>query len=141
MFVTAVYGELDMEQGKFTYVNAGHNPPLWVKVSGEIEKLTRTAIALGVKEQPNIQERTISLSFGDKLFLYTDGLTEAFSADGDLFGDVRLMEALTHTESQTSDEVIIIVEEHLNEFIGLVPLGDDLTMLAIRRVEDLHHED
>jgi len=135
MFVTAVYGELDMEQGKFTYVNAGHNPPLWVKTNGEIEKLTRTAIALGVKEQPDIQERTISLSFGDKLFLYTDGLTEAFSAEGDLFGDVRLMEALTHTDAQTSDEVIVIVEEDLNEFIGLVPLGDDLTMLAIRRVE------
>ncbi len=134
MFVTAVYGELDMEQGKFTYVNAGHNPPFWVKVNGEIEKLTRTAIALGVMEQPNIQERTISLSFGDKLFLYTDGLTEAFSADGDLFGDGRLIEALTSTQSHTSDEVIIAVEEYLNQFIGLVPLGDDLTMLTIRRV-------
>jgi len=135
MFVTAVYGELDMEQGKFTYVNAGHNPPLWVKTNGEIEKLTRTAIALGVKEQPNIQERTISIAFGDKLLLYTDGLTEAFSADGDLFGDVRLMEALASTQSYTSDEVIIAVEEHLNEFIGLVPLGDDLTMLVVKRVE------
>ncbi|MBE0672190.1 MAG: SpoIIE family protein phosphatase, partial [Anaerolineales bacterium] len=137
MFVTAVYGELDMEQGKFTYVNAGHNPPFWVKANGEIEKLTRTAIALGVMEQPNIQERTISLSFGDKLLLYTDGLTEAFSAEGALFGDTRLMEALKSTESYTSDEVIIVVEEHLNEFIGLVPLGDDLTILAIRRVAEL----
>jgi serine phosphatase RsbU (regulator of sigma subunit) len=135
MFVTAVYGELDMEQGIFTYVNAGHNPPFWMKANGEIEKLTRTAIALGVKEQPNMQERTITIAFGDKLLLYTDGLTEAFSADGDLFGDVRLMEALASTQSHTSEEVIIIVEERLNEFIGLVPLGDDLTMLAIRRVE------
>jgi sigma-B regulation protein RsbU (phosphoserine phosphatase) len=123
-----------MEHGKFTYVNAGHNPPFWVKANGEIEKLTRTAVALGVMEQPNIQERTISISFGDKLLLYTDGLTEAFSAEGDLFGDARLMNALISTQSHTADEVIITVEEHLNEFIGLVPLGDDLTMLAIRRV-------
>ncbi|MEK6754503.1 MAG: GAF domain-containing protein [Chloroflexota bacterium] len=135
MFVTAVYGELDVEEGKFTYVNAGHNPPLWVKENGEIEKLTRTAIALGVMVQPDIQERTISLSFGDKLLLYTDGLTEAFSAEGDLFGEARLMTALMDTHSQTSDEVLVGVEEHLNEFIGVVPLGDDLTMLAIRRVE------
>ncbi|MFN8381141.1 MAG: GAF domain-containing protein [Anaerolineales bacterium] len=135
MFVTAVYGELDMERGIFTYVNAGHNPPFWVKANGEIEKLTRTAVALGVMEQPNIQERTISLSFGDKLLLYTDGLTEAFSAEGDLFGDVRLMQALASTQAHTSDEVIITVEEHLNEFIGLVPLGDDLTMLVLRRME------
>ncbi|MBI5823697.1 MAG: GAF domain-containing protein [Chloroflexi bacterium] len=135
MFVTAVYGELDLEHGKFTYVNAGHNPPFWVKKNGEIEKLTRTAVALGVMEQLNIQERAISLSFGDKLLLYTDGLTEAFSAEGDLFGDGRLMEALASTQSHTSDEVLVAVEEHLNEFIGLVPLGDDLTMLAIRKVE------
>lgn len=134
MFVTAVYGELDMEQGKFTYVNAGHNPPIWVKANGEIEKLTRTAIALGVMEQPNIQERTISISVGDKFFLYTDGLTEAFSSEGELFGDARLMQALASTQAHTSDEVIETVEEHLNEFIGLVPLGDDLTMLAIRRI-------
>jgi sigma-B regulation protein RsbU (phosphoserine phosphatase) len=78
MFVTAVYGELDMEHGKFTYVNAGHNPPFWVKANGEIEKLTRTAVALGVMEQPNIQERTISISFGDKLLLYTDGSQRHF---------------------------------------------------------------
>ncbi len=135
MFVTAVYGELDMEQGKFTYVNAGHNPPFWVKTNGEIVKLTRTAVALGAMEQANMQERAISLSLGDKLLLYTDGLTEAFSADGDLFGDARLMKALIATQSHTSDEVLVAVEEHLNEFIGLVPLGDDLTMLAIRRME------
>ena len=135
MFVTAVYGVLDMDTDEFTYVNAGHNPPLWVKTNGEIEKLTRTAIALGVMEQPNMQERAISLSLGDKLLLYTDGLTEAFSADGDLFGDARLMKALIATQSHTSDEVLVAVEEHLNEFIGLVPLGDDLTMLAIRRME------
>lgn len=134
MFVTAVYGELDMEQGKFTYVNAGHNPPFWVKANGEIEKLTRTAIALGVMEQPNIQERTISISFGDKLLLYTDGLTEAFSSEGELFGDLRLMQALESTQAHSSDKVIETVEEYLNEFIGIVPLGDDLTMLVIRRV-------
>ena len=116
-------------------MNAGHNAPFWVKSYGEIVKLTRTAVALGAMEQANMQERAISLSLGDKLLLYTDGLTEAFSADGDLFGDARLMKALIATQSHTSDEVLVAVEEHLNEFIGLVPLGDDLTMLAIRRME------
>lgn len=52
MFVTAVYGELDLALGTFTYVNAGHNPPFWVKNDGSLEKLTRTSIALGVMEQP-----------------------------------------------------------------------------------------
>jgi len=133
MFVTAVYGVLDMERAEFTYVNAGHNPPFWVRPNGIPEKLTRTAVALGVLEQPNMKERTISLTQGETLFLYTDGLTEAFSFDGDLFGDNRLTDSLKSSAlAQTADEVIVAVENHLNEFIGSMPLGDDLTMLVIK---------
>jgi sigma-B regulation protein RsbU (phosphoserine phosphatase) len=134
MFVTAVYGVLDTESGDFTFVNAGHNPPFWVKGSGEVEKLIRTAIALGVVEQPRMQERTISLAEGDMLLLYTDGLTEAFSPDGDLFGDMRLMDALGAIQQHTADEVLVLVEHRLNEFIETVPLGDDLTMLSVKRI-------
>ncbi|MCE9644862.1 MAG: GAF domain-containing protein [Chloroflexi bacterium] len=134
MFVTAVYGVLDPETGDFTYVNAGHNPPFWVRVNGEIEKLTRTAVALGVLEQPSMKERTVSMAEGDMLLLYTDGLTEAFNEAGELFGDSRLMDALKSIEANTADEALVLVEHRLNEFIESVPLGDDLTMLAIRRV-------
>lgn len=133
MFVTAVYGVLDTESGDFTFVNAGHNPPFWVKEGG-VEKLTRTAIALGVVEQPRMQERTISLAVGDTLLLYTDGLTEAFSPDGILFGDERLVDALKSIQSHTADEVLDLVDQHLNEFIETVPLGDDLTMLSVKRM-------
>jgi len=134
MFVTAVYGVLDTGSGDFTFVNAGHNPPFWVKGNGQIEKLTRTAIALGVVEQPGMQERTISLAAGDTLLLYTDGLTEAFSPAGNLFGETRLMDALISIQKHTADEVLVLVEHRLNEFIETIPLGDDLTMLAVKRV-------
>ena len=134
MFVTAVYGVLDTKAGTFTYVNAGHNPPFWVKGNGQIEKLTRTAVALGVIEQPVMKEGIISLEVGDNLLLYTDGLTEAFSPDGNLFGDSRLMDALFSIQKHTADEVLIVVEERLNEFIETVPLGDDLTMLSVKRL-------
>jgi serine phosphatase RsbU (regulator of sigma subunit)/putative methionine-R-sulfoxide reductase with GAF domain len=133
MFVTAVYGALDTESGNFTYVNAGHNPPFWVKSDGQIEKLTRTAVALGVMQQPNMKEVTVSLGEGDTLLLYTDGLTEAFSPLGELFGDDRLMNALKFIQPCTADEILMRVEDRLNEFIESIPLGDDLTMLAVRR--------
>ncbi|MDP1545620.1 MAG: GAF domain-containing protein [Anaerolineales bacterium] len=133
MFVTAVYGELDLGRGTFTYVNAGHNPPFWVKVGGEIEKLSRTAVALGVVEDPKIFERTITLSPGETLFLYTDGLTEAFSPQGDLFGDTRVMDALRASSSATIEAILVAVESSLDEFIDPMPLGDDLTMLAIKK--------
>ena len=142
MFVTAVYGVLDPLRGDFTYVNAGHNPPFWVKTNDgsssdagpSVEKLTRTAVALGVMEQPNMQERTVQLGVGDKLVLYTDGLTEAFSPHGELFGEIRLMDSLKAAHSHTADEVIEVVEKRLNEFIETVPLGDDLTILVLKRV-------
>ncbi len=134
MFVTAVYGELDVERGEFTFVNAGHNPPFWMKANGEVEKLTRTAVALGVMEQPAMKQRTISLGVDDLLLLYTDGVTESFSPGGDLFGEERLVAALKIQPTQTADEALEIVEAHLNEFSDPLPLADDLTMLAVRRV-------
>jgi serine phosphatase RsbU (regulator of sigma subunit)/putative methionine-R-sulfoxide reductase with GAF domain len=134
MFVTAVYGVLDTESGEFTFVNAGHNPPFWAKKNGGIEKLTRTAIALGVVEQPDMQERTVSFAKGDTLLFYTDGLTEAFSPADELFGETRLMDALGAIQEHTADEVLVLVEHRLNEFIESVPLGDDLTMLSVKRV-------
>jgi len=134
MFVTAVYGVLDIELGTFTYVNAGHNPPFWMKKSGEMQKLTRTAVALGVMEQPDMQENTVSLASGDTLLLYTDGLTEAFSLDGNLFGDDGLIKALHSIQLYSAEEVLVKVEEHLNAFIDINPLGDDLTMLSVKRL-------
>jgi len=133
MFVTAVYGALNAASGEFTYVNAGHNPPFWVKAQGGVEKLTRTGIALGATDQPHIEQRVIRLQPGDTLLLYTDGLTEAFSPEGELFGDERLAAALQNIQAKTADEVLSHVEQCLNEFISSNPLGDDLTMLALRR--------
>jgi phosphoserine phosphatase RsbU/P len=134
MFVTAIYGVLDVARGEFTFVNAGHNPPFWLKKSGEIEKLTRTAVALGVMEQPSMKERTISLEAGDLLLLYTDGVTELFSPAGELFGETRLTDVLKSLQGKTADEVLGDVEDCLNEFSDPLPPSDDLTMLAVKRV-------
>ncbi|MCA2000746.1 MAG: GAF domain-containing protein [Chloroflexi bacterium] len=133
MFVTAVYGVLDVESGAFTYVNAGHNPPFWVKADGSLKKLTRTAIALGVSEQGGMRQNFILLERGDFLLFYTDGLTEAFSPGGELFGDERLAQALSAAGGCPADQVLARVEEEINGFIETAPLGDDLTMLGVKR--------
>ncbi|HEY2980503.1 MAG TPA: GAF domain-containing protein [Anaerolineales bacterium] len=134
MFVTAVYGVLDLAAGLFTYANAGHNPPLWVRAGdGSVERLTRTGIALGAVEDSNMTEKSVQLAPGDSLLLYTDGVTEAFDADGDLFGESRLIESLQQGPNPSADALLETVEMHLNAFIGSTPLGDDLTMLAVRR--------
>ena len=134
MFVTAVYGVLDRLSGEFTFTNAGHNPPIWMKRSGELEKLTRTAVALGVMEQPSMKQRTIMLAQGETVLLYTDGLTEAFSVDGEFYGETRLLERLQSVQTASADDVLSAVESHLNDFTDPLPPADDMTMLAVRRV-------
>ena len=133
MFVTAVYAVLDLNTGEMTYANAGHNPPLWVR-RDSLEKLTRTGIALGASEDANMSERTIQLAEGESLLLYTDGLTEAFNLEGDMFGEERLLRAVGWQDSASADDMIKMVESALDDFAGDAPPSDDLTMLAVRRV-------
>ena len=132
MFVTAAYAVLNENTGELTYANAGHNPPLWVRADGQVEKLTRTGIALGVVESGAISQRMIQLASGESLLLYTDGLTEAFSSNGDMFGEARLLTAL-QCKAASAEALLDDVETRLNEFVGTEPASDDLTMLVIRR--------
>ncbi len=133
MFVTAVYGVLSLDTGEFIYANAGHNPPFWLqKATGEIIRLTRTGMALGVLEGTEIEQHTIQLLAGDSLLLYTDGVTEAFSPAGQLFGEARLKAAFS-VENGSLKASLDEIETHLKKFMDTLPPADDLTMLAVRR--------
>jgi len=131
MFVTAFYGVLDTETGLLTYANAGHNPPLWLSANG-MQRLTRTGMALGVEEETDMQQQFITLAAGDALVIYTDGITEAFSPDDELFGEERLMQVLKQAVTTAADTVELI-ENEVNAFMGGIPPSDDLTMLVVKR--------
>ena len=134
MFVTAVYAVLDMNTGELTYVNAGHNPPLWVKDDGSQEYLTRTGVALGAAENMKYSQRVITLGKHDSLLFYTDGLTESYNIDGEFYGEARMEEALKANHCSSAHELIDVVEKSLIDFVQDMPPADDLTMLVLRRV-------
>ena len=134
MFVTAIYAVLDMEKNELTYVNAGHNPPLWIKRDGEVERLRRTGIALGAAEEVAFNQRAILLEKADSILLYTDGLTESFNNSGEFYGEERLMEAILSNQCSSASELMDMVEKSLLNFVQDVPPADDLTMLVLRRV-------
>lgn len=133
MFVTAVYAVLDTERNQLTYVNAGHNPPIWVKSDGTIEWLTRTGVALGASDEARYEQKVIQLNKEDNLLFYTDGLTESFNNNGEFFGDARLAEALMANSCSSAHDLIEVVENNLLEFVQDMPAADDLTMLVVRR--------
>lgn len=133
MFVTAVYGLLDPDEGLLTYSNSGHNPPLLVRADGKVEKLTRTGMALGVIPGSASTERQMQMLPGECVLFYTDGLTEAFSPAGEIFGEERLIEVIGGAQCESAEDLLQTLGRALGEFVGPQPLADDLTMLIVRR--------
>ena len=137
MFVTAVYGALDPVKGEFVYANAGHNPPLWLH-GGAVARLTRTGVALGVVEFAEMTERCITIEPGDLLMFYTDGITEAFSAEGEAYGEERLIDVLKQVVRQPASGIIDQIDKEVNMFIKDYPVSDDITLIALKRAEPGH---
>jgi serine phosphatase RsbU (regulator of sigma subunit)/putative methionine-R-sulfoxide reductase with GAF domain len=131
MFITLFYAVLDLESSEFTYVNAGHNPPIWIRSNNKMERLTRTAIALGLMEDPKVEQSVIRMEAGDRLFMYTDGVTEAISPSGEFFGEESLQLVLVSNHTDSARGLLEKVEKHIDDFTGSQPLADDMTMLAI----------
>jgi sigma-B regulation protein RsbU (phosphoserine phosphatase) len=134
MFVTVFFALLDPLTGILEYANAGHNLPLLIRHgSKKIERLLKDGIALGVLENAKYKDKSIQLSAGDSLLLYTDGVTEAFSAEGELFTEPRLAEVLSNSTWKSAGELLTSVESIIEDFRNGEPPSDDLTMIAIRR--------
>jgi len=136
MFVTTVFAVLSLEKNDLIYANAGHNPPFLINSgSGEIKKLTRTGMALGIQQDIEIQEQVIHLDKDDCVLLYTDGLTEAASLEGDLFGDERLEKLISEKRCMSPEDMLASIEEEVFNFMETNILSDDLTMMLIKRLK------
>ena len=129
MFVTAWLGIIDLEDGRLSYVNAGHNPPYMIH-DGKAQQLSDPPnFILGRKRRVDFKEHRVTLQPGDFLVLYTDGVTEAVGPDGSRYGTERFEKALVRS-SGTSDEVLKSVKDDVREFVNGVERYDDMTMLV-----------
>ena len=129
LFVTAWLGIIDLETGRMSYVNAGHNPPFLIH-NGKVEKLVdRPDFILGRKRRIQYNEHRITLELGDKLVLYTDGVTEAVGPDGSMYGENRLTDVLSRS-SGSAEEFRAAIEKDVNEFVNGVERSDDITIMV-----------
>jgi sigma-B regulation protein RsbU (phosphoserine phosphatase) len=132
-FVTIFIARYDPNEGTLTYVNSGHNPPaVFCREAGTIHWLTRTAPAIGLAEQYFPKTGTLSLSGGDVLLLYTDGLTEALNHQMEQFGHERLAEFVRTSADLTASGMLQIVRDGIQAHRGAVRLSDDLTLVALK---------
>ncbi|MDO9538653.1 MAG: SpoIIE family protein phosphatase [Methanocalculus sp.] len=133
MFVTLFYAILDSRERTLTYVNAGHNPPVFIRGDdASITLLKAEGIALGVLEEIQLETVTVPLHEGDLLVLYTDGVTEAENSSNDLYGEERLEELMGRIRGTTSAEIIASIIEDIRKFAGDAPQSDDITLLVMK---------
>ena len=136
MFVTLFYAVYDPATGEMTYANGGHNAPLIAHVDGTSTVLPGTnGIALGVMPGMDYDERTISISAGDTVVFYTDGVTEAVNEDGEEFGMERLQQVFTGQPVRDAEASTRAVFDAVNQFAGNAAQFDDITCLTFRRSE------
>jgi sigma-B regulation protein RsbU (phosphoserine phosphatase) len=102
----------------------------------QIENLSlyRTGPALGIIEEFSVEEQTITLAPEDFVLLYTDGVTEAFSPEDDIYGEERLCQVIKTIEGLSAKGILNTIEASVNNFMGSLPASDDLTMLAVKRI-------
>lgn len=130
LFVTVFYGVIDMNSGTLSFANGGHPPALLRRQDGSIEKLQSTGPVAGVLPAANY--RCIDLPFGegDRLFIYSDGVTEYENRAGEEFGETQLGELLASSSAATAEETCLAVSNTLREYGNGMPFGDDVTMLV-----------
>jgi phosphoserine phosphatase RsbU/P len=133
MFVTVFYGILDAHTGEVEFANAGHNHPYLLRPGQPPELLDhRNSLVIGVMKQAAYPAHRLQLRPGDRLFLYTDGVTEAMNEAGELFSEERLEQALAGTSGGALAETTRNVSQAVRRFVDGAPQSDDLTMLLVK---------
>jgi len=136
MFVTAIYAVLSLDSGELVYVIAGHNLPLWLRSDArELECLDTGGMALGVLEGLQFEEHAVSLKPGDCLVFYTDGITEAFSPQDDIYGEGRLRAAIQAADGSSAQAILDAIDASVAAFTGGAPPSDDQTLMVLRRAK------
>jgi phosphoserine phosphatase RsbU/P len=129
-FVTCFYGDLDVSNRRLTFTNAGHNPPMLMRSSGECVRLDEGGPVIGAFCESRYSQQEIQLRAGDKLLLFTDGVTEARDASGDEFGEHRLQECLRSYRGAGAADLRTRILNEVAEFCA-GDFEDDATLMVI----------
>jgi len=134
LFVTVFYCVFDPRTGVLRYANAGHNPPYVRRADGSIEMLGGAGgVALGVMPGGVFPDHTVRLLPGDRLVLYTDGVTEAFNSADEAYGTQRLLAEVQAHGDGTAAALIERICRSVTSFAGTAPQSDDITLTVLTR--------
>ncbi|MEO5897391.1 MAG: SpoIIE family protein phosphatase [Vicinamibacterales bacterium] len=131
-FVTLMYGALE-QGGQLTYCNAGHNPPLVISAAGDnVRRLECGGPIVGLFEGATYDEETVVLAPGDWLIVFSDGVSEALSADGDEYGDERIVACVQQNASVAPQQLLEALFADVRQFAHGAAQSDDITAMVLR---------
>jgi phosphoserine phosphatase RsbU/P len=133
--VTLFCGVYDRASGDLEYASAGHNPPVLARVDGSCEVLDAGGMLLGAFAGAPYRTATLTLEGGDALLLYTDGVTEAWSSDGEMYGERRLRDVLVRCRAASAAEAVRAIEADVRGWSTSAAPQDDLTIMVVKRIE------
>ncbi len=132
LFVTVFFGVLNVKTSTLTYSSGGHNMPLLLKRDGDAQTLPRArGMLLGCFEEAEFSDRHLVIDPGDRLFLFTDGFTEAMNAKGGWFGDQKLRDSLMRHGALPIDASMNAIINDVNIFADGTPQSDDIACVLI----------
>lgn len=132
MFTTVFCAILDVNTGAVHFANAGHNPPLIIDSEGVRYLTMKPGLMLGAMTETIFKTEHISLKPGETLFLYTDGVTEARNRNEEMYGELRLLEAMQLAPKEKVTDMIHYISAEVTRHADNAPQSDDITMLAIK---------
>jgi sigma-B regulation protein RsbU (phosphoserine phosphatase) len=135
MFVTMFFGMLRPATGELAFCNAGHNPPYLLDGGAVLPVGAAKGPILGVKPDAVYASGRLSLGPGEAIYLYTDGVTEAAGARDELYSERRLEAVLREMHQRSCSAIIAGVADSLRDFVAGAEPSDDITMLALRRLD------
>ena len=134
-FITFFYGLLDPTNGTLRYSNAGHNYPILLRRDGRVEQLSGSGMVMGFFPSVQYEVNEVQVEPGDTLALFSDGVTEASSPDGNEFGEPGLAQFLETQKSEPCAEVVRALAEHVRGWCRSPMFADDFTIVLLRRHE------
>jgi serine phosphatase RsbU (regulator of sigma subunit)/pSer/pThr/pTyr-binding forkhead associated (FHA) protein len=132
-FVTLFYAELDPQTGSLAFINAGHNPPLIVHAAGTTENLASGGLPLGIRPNAEYREGRTQLQHSDVLVIYSDGVSEAVSPQGEEFGTQRLYDVVSRNLDASAAGIRDRIEAALTKWAQGTPAADDITLVIVKR--------
>ena len=139
-YFTILYGILDTKSGDLRFCQAGHPAPLHQAMDGQLHSVGSGGFPVGMWPEMDYEETAIRLLPGERLFLYSDGISECRNAAGEPFSSNRLQELLQKEGQRSTTEIVNSVKQRVTDWHGRTDFADDISLLVLERVQAGSHE-